>query len=135
MSEAFASTNPQCDDRLFIKLHVQYLKIPSLNLGRTCCVQKLFMTFRTISEHNMFSPCSAERRASDKDLPVMSKEYFINAEGFTPWMKNKKLRQMITPDTANNQTEITIEKYAQEEKASKPHRLVLSFLNGQLPSI
>ena len=93
------------------------------------------MTFRTISEHNMFSPCSAERRASDKDLPVMSKEYFINAEGFTPWMKNKKLRQMITPDTANNQTEITIEKYAQEEKASKPHRLVLSFLNGQLPSI
>ena len=65
----------------------------------------------------------------------MSKEYFINVEGFTPWMKNKKLRQIITPDTANNQTEITIEKYAQEEKASKPHRLVLSFLNGQLPSI
>ena len=50
-------------------------------------------------------------------------------------MKNKKLRQIITPDTANNQTEITIEKYAQEEKASKPHRLVLSFLNGQLPRI
>ena len=50
-------------------------------------------------------------------------------------MKNKKLKQIITPDTANNQTEITIEKYAQEEKASKPHRLVLSFLKGQLPRI
>ena len=39
-------------------------------MGRTCCVQKLFCTFRTISVHNMSSPCSAKRRASDKDLPV-----------------------------------------------------------------
>ena len=60
----FASTNLQYDDRLFIELQVQYMKIPSSNLGRTCCVQKLFLTFR------MFSPCSAKRRASDKDLPV-----------------------------------------------------------------
>ena len=31
MSEAliFASTNPQCDNRLFIELPVQYMKIPS----------------------------------------------------------------------------------------------------------
>ena len=63
LSEAliFASTSPQYDDRLFIKLQVQYMKIPSSNLGRTCYVQKLFPTFRT---------CSAKRRASDKDLPV-----------------------------------------------------------------
>ena len=67
----FASTNPQYDDRLFIELHVQYMKIPSSNLGRTCYVQKLFLTFRTIFVHNMFSPCSAKRRASDKDLPVV----------------------------------------------------------------
>ena len=40
-------------------------------MGRTCCVQKLF---RTISVHNMFSPCSAKRRASDKDLPVINKQ-------------------------------------------------------------
>ena len=40
-------------------------------MGRTCCVQKLFLTFRTIFVHNMFSPCSAKRRASDKDLPVL----------------------------------------------------------------
>ena len=46
------------------------MKIPSSNLGRTCCVQKLFLTFRTIFVHNIFSPCSAKRRASDKDLPV-----------------------------------------------------------------
>ena len=68
LSEAliFASTNPQYDERLFI----EYMKIPSSNLGRRCCVQKLFLTFRTIFVHNMFSPCSAKRRASDEDLPV-----------------------------------------------------------------
>ena len=49
LSEAliFASTNPQYDDRLFIEL---------------------FLTFRTIFVQNMFSPCSAKRRSSDKDL-------------------------------------------------------------------
>ena len=36
----FASTNPQYDDRLFIGLQVQYMKIPSSNLGRTCCAKK-----------------------------------------------------------------------------------------------
>ena len=72
LSEAliFALTNPQYDDKLFIELQVQYMKIPSSNPGRTCCVQKLFLTFRTISVHNMFSPSSAKIRASDKGLPV-----------------------------------------------------------------
>ena len=37
---------------------------------RTCCVQKFFLTFKTIFVHNMFSPNSAKRRASGKDLPV-----------------------------------------------------------------
>ena len=77
LSEAlnFASTNSQYDDRLFIELQVQYMKIPSSNQGR--CVQKLFPTFRTIFVHNMFSPCSAKRtkrRASDKDLSVQPKQ-------------------------------------------------------------
>ena len=45
-------------------------KFQGQNVGRTCCVQKLFLTFRTFSVHNMFSPCSPKRRASDKDLPV-----------------------------------------------------------------
>ena len=72
LSEAFilTSTNPQYDNRLFIELKGQYMKIPSSNLGRTCYVQKLVLTFRTIFVHNMFSPCFAKRRASDKDLPV-----------------------------------------------------------------
>jgi hypothetical protein len=72
LSEAliFASTNPQYDDRLFSELTVQYMKIPSSNLGRTCCVQKLFLIFRTIFVRNMFYPCSAKTRVSDKDLPV-----------------------------------------------------------------
>ena len=44
LSEAriLASFNPQYDHRLFIELQVQYMKIPSSNLGRTSCVQKLF---------------------------------------------------------------------------------------------
>jgi hypothetical protein len=56
LSEAlvFASTNPQYDDRFFIELQVQYMKIPSSNLGRTCCIQKLFLTFRT----NIYTTCS-----------------------------------------------------------------------------
>ena len=61
LSEAliFASTNPQYDDRLFIELQVQYMKIPSSEHGveHTCCVQKLFFT---------------KIRASDKNLPVHS---------------------------------------------------------------
>ena len=40
-------------------------------MGRTCCAQKLFLSFRTISVHNMFSPCSAKKKASDKNLPVL----------------------------------------------------------------
>ena len=46
----FESTNPQYDDSLLIELQIQYMKIPSSNLGRTG---------------------SAKRRASDKDLPVL----------------------------------------------------------------
>ena len=73
----FASTNPQNDNRLFIELQVQYMKVPSSNLGRKCCVHKFFLTFRTIFVHNMFSPWSAKRRASDKDLPVQVSIRFI----------------------------------------------------------
>ena len=87
LSEAliFASTNPQYDNRLFIELQVQYMKIPSSNLGRTCCVQKLFLTFRTIFVHNMFSPCSAKRKASDKDLPVQKITSSVSGI-LPPWM-------------------------------------------------
>ena len=48
LSEAliFASTIPQYDERLFIELQVQYMKIPT-------------------------SKCSAKRRGSDKELPVI----------------------------------------------------------------
>ena len=81
LSEAliFASTNPQYDNRLFIELQVPYMKKPSL--ARTCCVQKMFLTFRTIFVHNIFSPCSAKRRASDKDLPVCKILYLFENGG------------------------------------------------------
>ena len=58
------STNPQYDKMLFIELQVQNMKIPSSNLGRTCCVQKLFLTFRTI----MHTTCSP---------PVLQKEELL----------------------------------------------------------
>ena len=68
LSEAliFVSTNPQYDDKL------NTWKFQAQNMGRTCCVQKLFLTFRTIYVHSMFSPCSKILRASDKDLPVLT---------------------------------------------------------------
>ena len=54
-------------------------------LRKTYCEQKLFLTFRTISVHNMFSPCSAKRRASDKDLPVTCQiAYLIKALALNP---------------------------------------------------
>ena len=34
------------------------------------------LTFRTFYVHNMFSPCSAKRRASDKELPVGTSNEF-----------------------------------------------------------
>ena len=102
MSEAliFASNNPQYDNKLSIELTVMYKKIPrgehGENMGRTCCVHKLFWMSKqkTIFEHNMFSTCfelgiftywtdnsminllsycglvDAKIRASDIDLPV-----------------------------------------------------------------
>ena len=81
----FSSTNPQYDNRLFIELHVQYMKIPSSNLGKTCCVQKLFLTFRMIFVLNMFSQCSAKGRASDKDLPLTEMPL-----GFQIWVGKQK---------------------------------------------
>ena len=33
-------------------------------------VQKFILKFRTVYVNNMFSPCSAKIRASDKDLPL-----------------------------------------------------------------
>ena len=79
LSEAliFASTNPQYNDRLFIELQVQYMKVPSSNLGKTCFVHKLFLTFKKFFVHKMFSPYSAKRSASDKDLPVMCIEVVL----------------------------------------------------------
>ena len=66
----FASTNPQYDDRLFMELQVQYMKVPSSDHGENKLCAEIVLTFRTISVHYMFSICSAQRRASDKDLPV-----------------------------------------------------------------
>ena len=100
MSEAliFASTNPQYDDRLFIELQVQYMKIPSSNLGRTCCVRKLFLTFRTISVHNTFSPCSEKRRASDKDLPVYVVSFIIDIPHCTVCKMQHNLEGISCPE-------------------------------------
>ena len=59
----FASTNPQYDDRLFIELRVQYMKIPSSeHVENMLCAQVIsfvfVLTFRTIDVHNMYVTCS-----------------------------------------------------------------------------
>ena len=58
MSEAliFASTNPQYDNRLFIELPLQYMKIPSSEYEENMfCTQ---IGFKTTYINNMFFPCS-----------------------------------------------------------------------------
>ena len=56
----FESTNPQYDNRLFIELPLQYMKITSSEHGENMlCTQIVFvLTFRTIYVNNMFSPYS-----------------------------------------------------------------------------
>ena len=94
LSEAliFASTNPQHEDRLFIELKVQYMRISSsehgenmlctnivLNVRNNFCTQNPqvwaynFMYWTCNSMSNMSSLCGlvdAKIRASDKDSPV-----------------------------------------------------------------
>ena len=49
------STNPQCDDRVFIELQVQYMKIPNpKHILYTKCFFVPVLTFRTIYVQNMF---------------------------------------------------------------------------------
>ena len=56
-------------------------------MGRVCCAQKLFLTYRTISVHKMFSPYSEKIRASDKDLPVCAghNEMFDSTQAVNYW--------------------------------------------------
>ena len=71
LSEAliFASTNPQYDNRLFIELQVQYMKIPSSNLGRTCFVPSRHTTCSPQVLPTLFLtfPMFCKKRASDKN--------------------------------------------------------------------
>ena len=91
MSEAliFPSTNPHYDDRLFIELHVQYMKIASsehvVYINCSECQNKNQFVYTTCSElvvvmywtgksmNNLLPYCGlidAKVRASYKDLPV-----------------------------------------------------------------
>ena len=45
--------------------------------------------------HNMFSPCSAKRRASDKDLPVTT-----NIQKWVKFLKNHIKQKKIEADFA-----------------------------------
>ena len=91
MSEALilASTNPQYDDRLFIELRVQYMKIPSsehdVYINCSECQNKTKTTISicsagimslqfSLTMKSLSSYCGlvdAKIRASDKDLPVL----------------------------------------------------------------
>ena len=76
LSEAlvYASNNPQYDDRLFIELQVQCMKIPSSNMGRTCCVQKLFLLF-------LYTTCSPHVLQKEE---LLTKIYLYLKETFSP---------------------------------------------------
>ena len=84
----FASTKPQYDDRLFIELQVQYMKIPSSEHGENMSCTEIVFDIQNnfCTQHagilslqfswtmnNLSSYCgfvNAKIRASDKDLPV-----------------------------------------------------------------
>ena len=82
LSEAliFASPNPQYDNRLFIELRVQYLKIQ--NWGKHVVYRNCFLHSEEFLYTTIFSPCSAKRRASDKELSVLKTKtiwHFLNS--------------------------------------------------------
>ena len=56
----FASTNPQYDDRLFIELQVQHVKIASSEHGENMLCTQIFCFCFDIQNnvHNMFLTCS-----------------------------------------------------------------------------
>ena len=73
MSEAliFATTNPQYDDRLFIEFTSSIHENSKLKPWENMLCTEIVSDIQNNFVHNMFSPCSAKRRASDKDLPVI----------------------------------------------------------------
>ena len=73
LSEAliFASTNPQYDNRLFIELQVQCMKIPSSEHGENMMYTKIVFDIQNNFCTQHVLPMFCKRRASDKDLPVL----------------------------------------------------------------
>ena len=92
----FASTNQQYDDKFFIELQIQYMKIPSSEHGENMLCTKIVLNVRNnfCTQHNLprfelgiFMYCSmnnlssycwlvdAKIRASGKDLPVKELNY------------------------------------------------------------
>ena len=62
------------------------LENSKLKPGKNMLCAEIITALRTIFVHNMFSPCSAKRRASDKDLPVT----IGNFDHAFAWKKQKK---------------------------------------------
>ena len=86
----------QCNLQSIVQVNLCQKLLFLQNMGRTCCVHKLFWMSKSISVHSMFSPCSelviftywtcnstnnmssycglvdAKIRASDKDLPAQA---------------------------------------------------------------
>ena len=64
LSEAlfFASTNPQYDDRLFIELQVQYMKITSSEHGENMlCTEIVFDIQNNLCKYTTFSPHALQK--------------------------------------------------------------------------
>ena len=59
LSEAliFASTNPQYDDRLFIELRVQYMKIASSEHGQNILCTQIVFGFGFDIQNNLCTQC------------------------------------------------------------------------------
>ena len=94
LSEAFIlhqlTHNMMTDCSLNYKFNTWKFLAQNWEHGENMLCTDFFLTFRTISVHNVFSPCSGKRRASDKDLPVIknySKLFFPRLPKMTPFPK------------------------------------------------
>ena len=63
------------------------------NIGRTCCVQKLFWVSKTISVHNMFCPCSELGIFMYQTCNSMNN---LSSYCGNSWCKNKSFWQRFT---------------------------------------
>ena len=79
LSEApiLASTNPKYDDRLFIELQVQYMKIPSSKQGENILCSEIVFDIQNNFCTKHVLPMFCKKKSFNKDLPVKKHKFWL----------------------------------------------------------